>query len=233
MQIALVTGATRGLGTEIVKQLSQLDILVLLTGRSYHKCKEVAGLLKNNNIIPFQLDVASEKSINNIFIYIKNKYKRLDILINNAGVYLDDPRKKAYNSVTDIDTQLLREIFMVNTEGPMRLLWKFIPMMKQNKYGRIVNVSSGMASFNDFNTDGPFYRISKLSLNALTRIIALETKNDDITINSVCPGWIQTAMGGNNAPRTVQQGARKIIELSLPQNRVSGEFFMDNYILLS
>ena len=126
------------------------------------------------------------------------------------------------------DLDVVRETLEINLFGAWRLCEAFVPLMQRNRYGRIVNVSSGMGALNDMSGGSPAYRVSKTSLNALTRILASELRGSGILVNSVCPGWVQTDMGGANASRTVEEGAdTPVWAATLPNNGPSGCFFRD------
>jgi NAD(P)-dependent dehydrogenase (short-subunit alcohol dehydrogenase family) len=133
----------------------------------------------------------------------------------------DDP---AQDSVFDADVAMLRESMEANVYGPLQLCQTLIPLMQG--CGRVVNVSSGMGQLSDMNGCCPGYRLSKTSLNALTRIFADELKGTQVKVNSVCPGWVRTDMGGPGATLSVEQGAETIVWLAtLPEDGPSGGFF--------
>lgn len=228
-KLAIVTGGNRGIGFEICRQLAQKGIHVILTSRTKSKGEEAVAKLQKeglNAIDFFQLDVSKEESIKKLAKYLKNK--NIDILINNAGVLLDRKENKS-TSIFHAKIKTIEKTFKTNTLGPLLMCNYLIPLMKKNNYGRIVNISSGMGQINDMYGEYPAYRISKISLNALTKIYAYELKESNILINSMCPGWVRTSMGGNNATRTVKRGAQTAIWLAtLPNNGASGKFFRDN-----
>ncbi|HSS66369.1 MAG TPA: SDR family NAD(P)-dependent oxidoreductase, partial [Gammaproteobacteria bacterium] len=131
-------------------------------------------------------------------------------------------------SIFQAERELLRESFDVNTLGPLLVAKSLVPLMRRNDYGRIVNVSSGMGQLSDMDGGYPGYRISKTALNAVTVILARELEGTNIKANSVCPGWVRTDMGGDNAPRSPEQGADTIVWLAtLPDDGPSGGFFRD------
>jgi NAD(P)-dependent dehydrogenase (short-subunit alcohol dehydrogenase family) len=223
-KIALVTGANRGIGFETCKQLSQLDITVLLTSRDPTKGEAAAKLLTNKGLdaIFFQLDVSNRSHIKNIFTKIKRQFGRLDILVNNAAI-LYDKNQSAMNA----DLELVNKALTTNLYGPWLLCQAFIPLMEKNNYGRVVNVSSGAASLNYMEGGTPAYGISKVALNALTRKLASELGQKNVLVNSIDPGWVATDMGGRGG-RSVEKGCRGIIwAATLPNNGPSGGFFYD------
>jgi NAD(P)-dependent dehydrogenase (short-subunit alcohol dehydrogenase family) len=224
-KIALVTGANRGLGLETCRQLAKLGITVILSSRDSRQGKQALhGLETAGQLVFHPLDVTDEDSIAQMATFIREQYGRLDILVNNAGIFPDKIEKSALD--TPVDT--LRATMETNLYGPFRLCQVFIPMMQKNNYGRIVNLSSGMGQLSDMNGCCPGYRTSKTALNAVTRLFADELKGTNVLINSVCPGWVRTDMGGSNASRSVEEGADTIVWLAtLPDDGPSGGFFRD------
>lgn len=227
-KIALVTGANRGIGFETCRQLAQQDFRVVLTSRDQTLGEEAAEILRQEGleIIFHQLDVTIEDQVSRVCDFVVREYGRLDVLINNAGVSLDEGA-----SVFDIAESVFEETLAVNFYGPMRMTRAFIPVMKRNDYGRVVNVSSGLGSLEAMGAMGgqaATYRVSKVALNALTRLMASGVKEYNIKINAVCPGWVKTRMGGLEAPRDVAEGVDTIVWLAtLPASGPTGGFFKD------
>lgn len=225
MEIALVTGANRGIGFEICRQLAERDINVILTSRAEKNGEVAQEKLSSRglDVTSHQLDVSDPVSIKRLVSFVSDEYGRLDILVNNAGVYIDD-----HSSVLQIDMDAFQTTMTTNLHGPLQLCQAFVPMMKEHRYGRIVNISSGMGQITEMGSGYPAYRISKVGLNALTRILAAELQGTDILINSMCPSWVRTDMGGANATRSVAQGADTAIWLAtLPKGGPQGGFFRD------
>jgi NAD(P)-dependent dehydrogenase (short-subunit alcohol dehydrogenase family) len=206
-KVALVTGANRGLGAEIVKQLSKRGLKVVAAARRYGR--PVAD--DDRRVWKLRIDVTDTGDVAAARDFITSQFGRLDILINNAGVYLDDPRRAPARSVCDYSPELFISTLDVNLIGAFRLIRAFLPIMKSWNYGRIVNVSSGMGRIVEIEPSSPFYRTSKAALNFLTQIIAAEVEPYDIKVNAVCPGWVRTDMGGREAVRSVSAGARGVI----------------------
>jgi len=224
-KIALVTGANRGIGLEACRQLAKLGITVILSSRDSAKGEQAKQQLEKQgiNVIFHQLDVTNEDSLKHMETFVREQYGRLDILVNNAGIF---PGKMDNALSSTVDT--LRAAMETNLYGPFHLCQTFIPMMIKNNYGRIVNMSSGMGQLSDMNGGCPAYRTSKTALNALTRLFADELKDTNVLINSMCPGWVRTDMGGPNATRNVEEGADTIIWLAtLPDGGPSGGFFRE------
>ncbi len=224
-KIALVTGANRGIGLEACRQLARLDMRVILTSRDPSKgWAAQADLARAGINVDFrQLDVRDQDSIQRLKADISHDYGRLDILVNNAGVLIDRGI-----DILNTKREALETTLAVNLTGPLQLCQAFIPMMQENGYGRVVNVSSGAGQLSDMGGSYPAYRISKAALNALTAILAHELKGTDILVNAMCPGWVRTDMGGQGAPRSLEQGADTITWLAtLPPGGPQGGFFRD------
>ena len=230
--VAVVTGANRGLGLETVRQLAKRDIRVIVTCRNASRGEAAFEklLAEALDVLFHTLDVTSESSVAELGAFIHSRCGRIDILINNAGVFLDSHGTEDAGgaSVFNASLETLSVTLRTNLYGPLLLAQELVPLMKQQHYGRIVNVSSGMGQLSEMEGKSPAYRISKTALNALTRILAAETQGHNILVNSVCPGWVRTDMGGSNAERTVEQGAVGIVWAAvLPDDGPNGGFFRD------
>ncbi len=226
-RVAIVTGANRGIGVEICRQLARRDELrVVLTSRDESKGRAAVRTLRAGGLdVDFrQLDVTGERAAPLLAAYLAERYGRCDVLVNNAGVMLD-PRG---SRVVDSKPATYRETLETNLFGPLRLIQALVPLMKKGGYGRIVNLSSGQGQLSDMGPGTPAYRVSKTALNALTRTCAAELARSGILVNAMCPGWVRTDMGGPSAPRTLAQGADTAVWLAtLPQDGPSGGFFRD------
>ena len=212
----LVTGGNRGIGNAIVKELSKSDDQIILGCR---RPSEIEDKLSDNIKIE-KLDLSDHQSLMSSCQELKEKYKRLDCIINNAGVLIEDN----YNDLTVEDFDY---VYHVNVRSPYFISKFFLQGMIKNNYGRIINISSGWGSFSDGLT-GPFsYSFSKAALNAFT-LTASKNLPSNIKINSMCPGWVKTRMGGDAAPRTPQKGAETAIWLvNADENSPTGKFFRD------
>lgn len=227
LRVAVVTGANRGLGLETCRQLARQNIKVVLTSRSIETDLSAAQSLRDAGLdVEFQqLDVTDPESVQSLADYVQTTYGHLDILVNNAGIMLS-PRENSSPSCFNTDIETVRQSMETNTYGPMRLIQALVPLMKGR--GNVVNVSSGMGQLAEMNGGWPGYRLSKTALNALTRIFADELGNTRIKINSVCPGWVRTDIGGPNAERSVEHGAETIVWLAtLAEDGPSGGFYRD------
>lgn len=221
--IALVTGANRGIGKQVSIDLAKQGIYVLVGARNPGEAADTLAAVQavgKGEIL--SLDVSKEQSISEALDTITGSFGRLDILVNNAGIFADP------GSFFDTTSEDLHRTLLVNLYGPLRLIQTFLPMMIQNNFGRIVNVSSGMGQLSDMGGGYPAYRISKTAINALTNVASAEAVGKNIKINSVCPGWVKTDMGGASATRPVEKGAETIVwAATLPDSGPTGKFFRD------
>jgi NAD(P)-dependent dehydrogenase (short-subunit alcohol dehydrogenase family) len=225
-QVAVVTGANRGIGFEICRQLAQRGIIVVLTSRDAAKGTTAFKELCDAGLpVTFcRLDVTSARSIAALAAFVTAEFGRVDILINNAGIMIDPHGSR----LLDSKLETYRDTLETNVLAPLALTQALLPLMKKQNFGRIVNVSSSLGQLSDMGTGTPAYRISKAALNALTRIVAAETRASNILVNSMSPGWVNTEMGGPNAPRSVAQGADTAVWLAtLPDGGPTGGFFYD------
>jgi NAD(P)-dependent dehydrogenase (short-subunit alcohol dehydrogenase family) len=225
-KIAVVTGGNRGIGFETCRQLAKQGLQVILTSREPERGQRAVETLGSEglNVIYHPLTVTDADSVAQLTAFLQDQFGRVDALVNNAGVYLDPDGSSVFEA--EIDT--LRQTMETNLYAPLRLAQAIAPMMRQQNYGRIVNVSSGMGQLTQMGSGAPAYRLSKTALNALTRILAAELEGTNILVNSVCPGWVRTDMGGESAPRSPEQGADTIVWLAtLPDDSPTGGFFRD------
>jgi NAD(P)-dependent dehydrogenase (short-subunit alcohol dehydrogenase family) len=225
-RIALVTGANRGIGFDVCKQLAQLsnDMTVILTAHNFEKGQSATRLLKDKDldVVFYQLDVSNNNDIKNISLQIEQQYGRLDVLVNNAAILYN-----SWQEAIDADLQVVNRALETNLFGPWRLCQVFIPLMKKNRYGRIVNVSSGAGSLYYMQGGTPAYGISKVAVNALTRKLAFKLRGTSILVNSVDPGWVATDMGGHGG-RPVKEGAKGIVwAATLSDDGPTEGFFYD------
>ena len=229
-RIALVTGANRGIGLEIARGLATQGYKVILTSRDEAKGRAAADKLGKDglDVAYQQLDVTDPAGVRRIADYVNKELGRLDVLVNNAGVYLDKGANFEGGDVLTSDLDLVKKTMEANFYGPLRLCQALVPLMKKNRYGRIVNMSSGMAQLHDMGSGSFAYRLSKTAINVLTRVLAGELGGSNILVNSASPGWVRTDMGGPSAPQTPAQGADTPIFLAtLPDGGPTGGFFKD------
>ncbi len=222
--VAVITGASQGLGLETARQLLGRGMAVIVTARAAGKAAEgVEKLGAPDGAHADELDVGEDLSVAAFFDRLMERHGRIDVLVNNAGrIYGGYGR-----SIAETPTELVAEAFNNNTLGAMRMVARALPIMQRRGYGRIVNVSTGMAGLTEMGTGAAPYRISKTAMNAVTRIAAGEA-GAGIKVNSVCPGWVRTEMGGPGATRSVEQGAAGIVwAATLDENGPTGGFFRD------
>ena len=222
-RVALVSGGNRGIGREVARQLAALDYAVVIGSRDLAKGEKVAREL-GENVTARQLDVTDEESIVHCVASIAEDPGRLDVLVNNAGV----SGGGWSTSALDVDLDEVRKTLETNLFGAWRLTEEVLPLMRKNRYGRIVNISSGMGQLSDMGGHSPAYRVSKTGLNVLTRMLTAELSDENILVNSVCPGWVRTDMGTQAARRSVEEGADTPVWLAtLPDDGPRGGFFRD------
>lgn len=224
-QVALVTGGNRGIGYELIKQLALKGFKVILASRDPEMGHEAAQKLMDSNLdVSFvEMDVDNQESISQAAFTINEKYGRLDVLINNAGVYLDKNEK-----LVNMEPSILERTMATNFFGAYHVIRSFIPLMEKRGFGRIINVSSEYGVVSDMSYPGVgAYKLSKFALNGLTRLAAAEI-NGDIKINAVDPGWVSSDMGGPSAPRTPKRAAESIMWLAtIGPEGPNGGFFRD------
>lgn len=225
IKVALVTGGNRGIGYELVKQLTLKGFKVILASRDPEMGHEATQKLKESNLdVSFVvMDVDNQESIRQAAITVNERYGKLDVLINNAGVYLDENKK-----LVAMDPSILERTMATNFFGAYHVIRSFIPLMEKQGYGRIINVSSEYGALSEMAYPGVgAYKLSKLALNGLTQLVAGEIKGD-IKINAVDPGWVSSDMGGPSAPRTPKQAAESILWLAtIGPEGPNGGFFRD------
>jgi NAD(P)-dependent dehydrogenase (short-subunit alcohol dehydrogenase family) len=222
---AIVTGANRGIGLEICRHLARLDYRVILTSRDKAQGQDAAKTLPDigGEILHHQLDVTNQESILRLRDFVVSHFGAADVLINNAAILPD-----SFGRILKVDVGKFRAALETNTLGPLMLCQAFIPMMRAQDYGRVVNVSSGAGQIKNMLNDMPAYRLSKIALNGLTLMLAKSVKNTNVLVNAACPGWVRSDMGGPRADRSLEQGADGIIWLAtLPDGGPSGGFFRD------
>lgn len=226
-RVELVTGANRSIGFEVCRQLARKGLAIILTGRNQASVDKAATLLKKEklDVTPCTLDVTDPRSIALLEVFVQRYHGRLDVLVNNAGFYHDTGAK---NDVATVDLEVVKASMDTNLYGPLRLIQTFLPVMQQCNYGRVVNVSTGMAQFASMTGGWPAYRFSKVALNALTRVLAAEVRDHNILVNAIDPGWVRTEMGGPGANGSVEKGAETIVwAATLPDGGPSGQYLHD------
>lgn len=232
-RIALVTGANKGIGFEIARQLAAKEITVLAGARSETKGRDACDRLQSSGLDahPVRIDVTDPASIQSAVGRIQDDFQRLDILVNNAGIMIDPQ-----TAILELSPAVFQNTLETNAFGPLLLSQACVPLMKRLGYGRIVNMASTLGSLTDIvHPDSAYgevkasaYRLSKTLLNGITALMAKELRGTNILVNSACPGWVATDMGGSEAPLTPAQGADTPVWLAtLPDDGPTGGFFRE------
>ena len=222
-RVAIVTGANRGIGLEVTRQLADLGYTVVLGSRDLGKGEAAARKLKvGDRVLARRLDVTEQSTIDRLRDEIATTFGSVHVLVNNAAIHYD-----TWENAAEADLRIVHEALDTNLFGAWRMCQAFIPLLRKSKHGRIVNVSSEAGSLASMGAGAPAYAVSKVALNALTRMLAAELRRDRILINSVCPGWVATDMGGPGG-RPVREGAASIVwAVELPDGGPTGGFFRD------
>ena len=220
-KIALITGANKGIGFETARQLAGQNITVLLGSRDAGKGEDAAKQLRAENldVRAIVIDVNSPESIRKAVAQVEKDFGHLDILINNAGVMLDDGKKK----VSEQSLETWRHTFDTNLFGLIATTQAFLPLLRKSAAGRIVNLSSILGSITLHSTPGspiydfkmPAYNVSKSAVNAYTAQLAYELKDSKIKVNAAHPGWVKTELGGEGAVMEIPDGAKTSVQLAL------------------
>ncbi len=234
-RVAIVTGANRGLGREIGRRLAGLGITVALAGRDRVGLEEAGGAITAADpaasIFHLELDVRDRSAIGSAVDEVLDRCGRVDILVNNAGILVDGEA-----GIATVPAGVVEATFETNVFGPMFLSQAVLPIMRAQRYGRIVNMSSSLGSLTEIGdpgspydeVDSPAYRFSKGALNVLTALLARETRGQNILVNAACPGWVRTDMGTERAPLSIEEGADTPVWLAtLPDDGPTGGFFRE------
>ncbi len=230
MRTAIVTGANRGVGREVARQLVLLGYRVVLTSRDESKGKQTVAELEQEigakapgSLTYHQLDVTNYASIKRLYGFVASEFVAADALVNNAAILRDQ-----YGRLLQTPLDIYRTTMETNLYGPLALCQMFVPMMLERHYGRVVNVLSGAGQVQNMVNDMTAYRLSKLALNGLTLMLAKSVEGTNVLVNAGCPGWVRTEMGSPNAPRSAEEGAQGIVWLAtLQDGGPHGGFFRD------
>lgn len=220
----LVTGGNRGIGREVCRQLAAQGAQVILTARDEQKGRAAAAEL-GTRFEP--LDIGDYDSVRALADRLRTNGDRIDALINNAGTIEGAGYGK---KVTDVERATLLQMLDVNSLGPLFLTQALCPLMPRG--GIVVMVSSGAGVFcGGYDRQSGWYGVTKTMLNAITRRLALDLRAVKIQVNAVCPGWVKTDMGGENAERSVEKGAETIVWLANGNTSENGKFFRDKEVI--
>jgi len=248
-KVAIVTGSDRGIGFEVCRQLWTRDIQVVLTSPDKTKGEAAAAELRQTGaeIAYHMLDLLNKRHIKALQEFVLKKFGGVAILVNNAGVMLDAGRSKIEGllahrlkkipkrvgfgeapGILEVDIDIVRATLDVNTLGALRMCQAFVPGMMRTGYGRVVNVSSSLGQLDGMSDEDkvPAYQMSKAALNAVTLMVAEAARDTNVAVNSVCPGWTRTDIGGAEAPQSIEEAAKTIIWLATkPSSNPTGGFF--------
>jgi NAD(P)-dependent dehydrogenase (short-subunit alcohol dehydrogenase family) len=234
--VALITGANRGLGFETARALGRSGVTTIIGSRDGAKGERAASELRGENLEAewVALDVTSVASVQTAAMQVEEQFRGLDILVNNAGIL---PEATAPDVARPLDLRMFRETFETNVFGAVTVIQEFLPLLRRSASGRIVNVSTTMGSLSDqgdpsspyYDVVVPAYQSSKAALNVITVALAKLLRDTPIKINSVCPGWVQTDLGGPDnraaAPLTAEEASRIVVEMALlPDDGPTGQF---------
>jgi NAD(P)-dependent dehydrogenase (short-subunit alcohol dehydrogenase family) len=236
-KIALVTGANKGIGKEIARQLAVKGVFVLLGARDRRRGEKAEAELLGEGL-PVQyipLDVTDQQSAVQAAVHVERQYGKLDILVNNAAIALD------WEPPSELDPEILKKTYETNVFGAFRVTKAMLPLLKKSKAGRIVNMSSALGSMTlAAASGGPFqganhlmaYCSSKSALNAMTLALAKDLKKAGIKVNAANPGYVATDMNDNKGVKTVEQGAATPVRLALlPDDGPTGGCFSDEGVV--
>lgn len=235
-KVALITGANKGIGKEIARQLGALGMTVLVGARDPERGEAAAAELREGGADArfVQVDVTDPDGLHAAAASVERDFGRLDVLVNNAGIALED------GTPGSLTLESLRRTYETNVFGVYSVTEAFLPLLKKSEAGRIVNMSSGLGSLTD-NSDPDWafaavkplaYNSSKAALNMMTVIWAAQLKDTPIKVNSADPGYVATDLNHNSGPRTVAQGATVAVHLAaLPADGPTGGFFNEDGVL--
>jgi len=222
MSRIIVTGGNRGIGKQIAADLTALGHEVILTARNSEKGKQAAEEIGASFM---QLDVANAASIEAFVKEVANTYNMIDVLINNAGIF-DDKSQPAH----DPNFEIIQSTLDTNLFGAWKLIVGMLPLLEKSDDPRVINMSSGLGAMNDMGGQYPGYRLSKVGMNAMTQMIHGEL-GEKIRINSMCPGWVKTDMGGEGAHRSLAHGAETAVWLATNPTIPNGKFLRDKEVI--
>lgn len=227
---ALITGSTKGIGYETARQLASRGFHVFISGRNEARLNDVVKQLRRTGLIDVDgllMDVSNENDIIRAAAEFAGKKIKLDVLINNAAVILPGDSERLMSE----ENSIINATIQTNSLGPLNVTKAFLPYM--NSPARIINISSGGGSMSDpVGGWSPAYCTSKTFLNAITRQLAHELQEKNISVNAVCPGWVRTDLGGSRAPRSVEQGAETPVWLATEASQdLTGKFLRDKHVI--
>jgi NAD(P)-dependent dehydrogenase (short-subunit alcohol dehydrogenase family) len=223
---ALVTGANKGIGYEIVRQLLTKGFRVFLAARNTDAGKKAAGSL-GGDVHFLRMDISDDGSIEKAAIIYGELSGTLDVLVNNAAIYPDENL-----DILTISREQLVKTFQTNTFGSLKVTQAFLPFLRKSIPSRIINISSGYGATDGLSDTVPSYCLSKLTLNGVTIMLHQALRSEGIAVYVMCPGWVRTDMGGANASRSVEEGADTAVWLATDApSTLSGHFLRDRKVI--
>jgi NAD(P)-dependent dehydrogenase (short-subunit alcohol dehydrogenase family) len=233
-KVVFITGANKGIGYEVARQLAANEFIVLLGARNPQRGEAAANKLRAEGEVYFvPIDVTDERSIAAAAEMVSKQWEKVDVLVNNAGIILE---LSAKIRPAALELTMLKETFETNLFGAFAVIRHFLPLLKQSETAQIINVSSTLGSLMSmsdpnnmfYGSNALAYNTSKSALNAITVALAKDLASEQIRINSICPGWVKTDLGTDDAYRTVEQGATIIVKLAMMEQPPTGKFLDDN-----
>ncbi len=234
-KVALVTGANKGIGFEIGRQLGKLGLTVVLAARDEAKVNAAADRLRGEGLDAHgvRLDVTDPSTAEAAARWLEERFGRLDVLVNNAGISHEFGQA---TRPSELDLGTLKATYETNVFGAFAVIQAFLPLLRKSAPSRIINQSSTLGSLGTLSDPGGAwygvnllaYNSSKTALNGLTLAFAKDLAGDRISVNSVCPGWVKNDMGSDAAPRSVEQGAAIAVKLATMDSPPTGKYLDDN-----
>ena len=225
-QNIVITGGNRGIGYGLLKILSDKHNVIITVRNNKKGQSTIAELGHSKNEINYVvMDVDNSDSVMRAADDIKQKFNNVDLLINNAGILIKEYQLPAIETSEDS----ILKTFNTNTLGVLRVCKSIVPLMVNG--GRIINISSGMGQLDEMDSGSTAYRISKTALNVLTKILSNELLSMGIKVNTICPGWVKTDMGGENATLTIEESTTQIVAFALRDNFPNGQFLRHGEII--
>jgi NAD(P)-dependent dehydrogenase (short-subunit alcohol dehydrogenase family) len=224
-RIAVITGASRGLGRATAQALADQGYQVVVTARDASAASATAADI-GHGAAAHQLDVSSDEQVATLARWLEQEYGKVDVLVNNAGAIFERHDDEFGISAATVPASTVLAAVNTNSLGAYRVTQALAPLLVASGDARVVNVTSGMGQLSEMGPGYPAYRISKTALNAVTRVFHNELSHGGVTVNSVCPGWVKTDMGGGGASLEIEEGIDTIVWLAtLPAGGPSGGFF--------
>jgi NAD(P)-dependent dehydrogenase (short-subunit alcohol dehydrogenase family) len=234
-KVTLITGANKGIGFEIGRQLGKLGLTVVLAARDEARVNAAADRLRGEglDVQGVRLDVTDPSTAEAAARWLDERFGRLDVLVNNAGI---GPEFATGTKPSGLGLAMLKETYETNVFGAFNVIKAFLPLLRKSAPSRIINQSSGLGSLGTLSDpDSAYYgnntlayNSSKSALNGLTLAFSKDLAGDHISVNSVCPGWVKTDMGSDAAPRTVEQGAAIAVKLATMDSPPTGKYLNDD-----